>query len=57
MCSKIRRYVLSPKKMFEMTDLYYGQNICIKNKTSWVLLAEFMLTSLTFLCYFVNRLI
>ena len=30
--------------------LKYVQNTCTKNRISWVLLAEFMLTSLTLFC-------
>ena len=48
MCSKLRRYVLRLKKKFE-NDRFVSKT-CTKIKISWVLLAEFMLTSITLFC-------
>ena len=45
--AKIRHYVLRLHKCLKTTELYYVLNTRPENKTSWVLLAEFMLTALT----------
>ena len=39
-----------PVHCFSITFFKYVQKTCTKNKISWVLLAEFMLTSLTLFC-------